>query len=358
MMMTKQATKTAQTARLGRVQFEPHVSSPLRPRVLDPEMKTDEDSPDSASHPEGKSRRDKGKNKLIGSASTTDEAEIDVAIRVSGDVDHNKPGNEKLGNKKLDDDDEDWTRAVLGDITHLLTTDPKSKTFSRPQIVRPSSHNFAPKSAHKVAEQGSEPGPSEKTQTATTTPRSTAATTALSLDLEVELPEQDENIPPPFTPARHRSGTAPSRPRVPSSTSSNSSLDHAEMARRVVMKYRKEVEECEKWNAESRKLVSMRGTRRGRRLLKDSDRINKSPLFKTETKKKWGLDLGELPEDEGLGFEIYVDEDYRSTSSTSGKRDAVTSAVSEDSSSISDFELPSPVFEKSSILETSTPEKK
>ncbi|KAK4180546.1 hypothetical protein QBC36DRAFT_177463 [Triangularia setosa] len=356
MMMTKQATQAAQTTRMSRGHFEPCVSSPLRPRVLDPESQIDKDAPASlegTSHCEGKSGRSKGKNKMSSSASITDKAEIGIVIRISRDV-----GDDEVGEKKLDDDDddEDQTRAALGDITHLLIIPANSKTFCLPQIIRPSSHKCSPRSIHKVAEQDPEPGPSEKTQTATTTPRGNNA--ALSVDLEVELPEQDENIPPPFTPIRrHRSGTAPSRPRVPFSANSSDSPDHAEMARRIVLKYRKEMEDCDKWNAESRKLVSMRGTCRGRRLIKKSDRISNSPLLKSEA-KNFCFGLGELPEDKGLGFEIYVDEDYKSTASSDAAEEGkkVPAAI-EDSSSISDFELPSPVFEKSSLHDTLAPEK-
>ncbi|KAK4199372.1 hypothetical protein QBC40DRAFT_328879 [Triangularia verruculosa] len=336
MMMTKLASKTTQTARLGRGQFEPQVSSPLRPRVLEPDATIDEGAP---------APRDR--NNLTGSTSFTDEAENDIAIRVDGNAGDDAGGEEKLGGNKVDgnkvdndeenNDEEDGTRAALGDITYLLTIPTNSKTFCLPQIVRPSSHKFAPKTVLKVAEQGSEPGPSAKTETATAT-TTTQRNAPLSRDLvvEIELPEQDENIPPAIMPTRRRSGARHSSLQVPSPAAiAESSLSHREIAEKIVKQQREDREACEKWNAESRKLVSMRGTCRGRRQFKKSDRIKK-----------------------GLGFEIFVDETSESgaPSSDEAEEESVTEVVEDTSSSISDFELPSPVFEGSSLLDASTPE--
>ncbi|KAK4670229.1 uncharacterized protein QC763_209845 [Podospora pseudopauciseta] len=343
MSMTKQATKIAQTSRLDRGYFEPHVSSPLRPLVLDPESQIEEGDPSID--------EDVPATTTAGPASLTDEAENSTAAQTSG-TDDDEIDEKKLDDDKFDDDDDkDSARVPLGDITHLLTIPANSKTFGLPQIARPTSHNFAPRKTHKVAEQGPEPEPSGKSQAAIDIPRTHRNNAASSFNLKVELPEQDENAQPLAMPPRRRSGPFAHRAgpsthyiHVPSFVNNDGSPDHAEMARQWVLEYRKEIQECEEWNAESRKLMSMRGTPRGRRLVKKSGRISSSPLSKSETKTKFGFDLGE--QEQKLDFEIFVDEDCEPITSSAAKKWKMkaVAAVVEDTDSISDFELPSPIF--------------
>ncbi|KAK4191486.1 hypothetical protein QBC35DRAFT_368507, partial [Podospora australis] len=199
-------------------------------------------------------------------------------------------------------------REPLGNITQLLMTNPDSKTFDLPQICRPSTpantHNKSP--ANTIARSSGDDGqwPRRTTQASSPSHYNVDNDIGSSDDDNTEYDEQDENVDPFGLSSSAVASTMPTTPETPRR---KPKLSPAARKHKAYLKRIREREEEDKWNAESRRLMSLNLCGRlGRRFIRDSGRISLTRI-RSNSEPTIIRDLGE--EDDSLDFDIYVDED-------------------------------------------------